>query len=132
MSKSKRQLAEGRRQKAVGGRERTVFCCLLLSAFCLLFSGCRQDMQDQPRYEAYESSTFFKDGLSSRTPVEGTVPRGYLRADKQLFTGQNNQALGGANNQTQGGAATTTTNANAQAGSANMQSTGGNANNSGA
>src|SRR3954469_12934027 len=119
MSKSEKQKAEGRRQKAVGGRERTVFCCLLLSAFCLLFSGCRQDMQDQPRYEPYESSTFFKDGLSSRTPVEGTVPRGYLRADKQLYTGQNNRAPGAANNQNQGGAGAA--NANAQAGGANTQ-----------
>jgi mono/diheme cytochrome c family protein len=88
-------------------------------------------MQDQPRYEPYESSTFFKDGLSSRTPVEGTVPRGYLRADKQLFTGQNNQAQSNTNNQTQGGA-TTTANTNAQGDNAKMQSTGSNANNSGA
>jgi mono/diheme cytochrome c family protein len=49
-------------------------------------------MQDQPRYEAYESSGFFKDGLSSRPIVEGTVPRGYLRSDKQLFTGQTDKA----------------------------------------
>jgi len=49
-------------------------------------------MQDQPRYEAYESSPFFKDGLSSRPIVEGTVARGYLRADHQLYTGQKNKA----------------------------------------
>jgi mono/diheme cytochrome c family protein len=64
----------------------------------LLFSvACRQDMQDQPRYEAYESSAFFKDGLSSRPLVEGTVPRGYLRADKQLFTGQNDKTQNSSN-----------------------------------
>jgi mono/diheme cytochrome c family protein len=45
-------------------------------------------MQDQPRYEVYESSKQFKDGLSSRPLVEGTVPRGYLRADTQLYTGK--------------------------------------------
>jgi mono/diheme cytochrome c family protein len=49
-------------------------------------------MQDQPRYEVYESSGFFKDGLSSRRPVEGTVARGYLRVDKQLYTGKMDSA----------------------------------------
>jgi cytochrome c5 len=55
-------------------------------------------MQDQPRYEVYEPSSFFKDGLSSRRPVEGTVPRGYLRADRQLYTGKMGaaRAAGGA------------------------------------
>jgi cytochrome c553 len=61
---------------------------ILLTLGLLLSIGCRQDMQDQPRYEAYESSSFFKDGLSSRPIVEGTVPRGYLRADRQLYTGK--------------------------------------------
>ncbi|HWT02253.1 MAG TPA: cytochrome c [Pyrinomonadaceae bacterium] len=57
-------------------------------------------MQDQPRYEAYEASGFFSDGLSSRRPVEGTVPRGYLRADRQLYTGKMDagaRAQGGGN-----------------------------------
>jgi mono/diheme cytochrome c family protein len=54
----------------------------------MFFTACRQDMQDQPRYEAYEESKFFKDGLSSRPLVEGTVPRGYLREDAQFYTGK--------------------------------------------
>src|SRR5947209_282715 len=116
MSKSERQKAVGSRQKAAGDDVRAVLCYLLLSAFCLLLSGCRQDMQDQPRYEAYESSTFFKDGLSSRSPVEGTVPRGYLRADRQLFTGQ----IANSNNQARGA---TTTNANTQAGTSGNANT---------
>jgi hypothetical protein len=37
---SGRQKAEGRRQKAVG---RTVVACFLLTAFCLLTSGCSQE-----------------------------------------------------------------------------------------
>jgi mono/diheme cytochrome c family protein len=53
-------------------------------------------MQDQPRYEAYEATKFFKDGLSSRPLVEGTVPRGYLREDAQLYTGKKARASGGA------------------------------------
>ncbi len=67
-----------------------VLLCLLLSAFCLLAAGCRRDMQDQPRYEAYESSTFFKDGQASRPLVEGTVPRGdrFLQEDEYYWTGK--------------------------------------------
>jgi mono/diheme cytochrome c family protein len=86
--------------KAAKGRELKRASLLLLAfALCLAFTGCRQDMQDQPRYEVYESSGSFKDGLSSRTPVEGTVPRGYLRADTQLYTGKMNKggATAGAN-----------------------------------
>jgi len=64
--------------------------CLLLSAFCLLSSACRRDMQDQPKAIAYRESTFFKDGVSSRPPVEGTVPRGYLRADREFYFGKKN------------------------------------------
>lgn len=65
-------------------------CCLGLAA------GCRRDMQDQPRYNPYRPSSFFKDGAIERPLVEGTVPRGYLRADKELFTGKRNAAAGPA------------------------------------
>lgn len=65
---------------------------VLLLAFCLLgLSACRRDMQDQPKAKPYRSSSFFKDGLSSRPPVEGTVARGWLRSDKELFTGKKNK-----------------------------------------
>src|SRR5262245_28763295 len=71
--------------------------CLLLSAFCLLSSvGCRRDMQDQPKMRPFRSTSFFVDGLSARTPVAGTVPRGYLRDDNPaLFTGKKNKAIAG-------------------------------------
>src|SRR5215211_9038927 len=72
---------------------RRVFCSLLLAAVCLLLAGCRQDMQDQPRYEYYEpgDKKFFADGASSRTPVEGTVPRqqgDYRDREDYFFTGK--------------------------------------------
>ena len=38
------------------------------------------------------STTFFSNGLSSRPPVTGTVPRGFLRADKAFFTGKKETA----------------------------------------
>ncbi|MDT5063431.1 MAG: hypothetical protein QOH63_3890 [Acidobacteriota bacterium] len=141
MSKCERQEPGGRSQGSVRGGSRRVFYCLLLTACCLLFAGCRQDMQDQPRYEVYESSKFFKDGLSSRPLVEGTVPRGYLRADKQLFTGQNDkaqgntnvsvqrgeQAGGGTNSNAQGSSSSNSSNANVQSssnGTTSMQAAG--------
>ena len=39
----------------------------------LLVAGCRQDMEDQPRYDPLEASNQFADGMSARTPVPGTV-----------------------------------------------------------
>jgi mono/diheme cytochrome c family protein len=47
----------------------------------LLLSGCRQDMHNQPRYEALEPSAFFNDGQASRKPVPNTVPRDALAND---------------------------------------------------
>ncbi|MEJ7618797.1 MAG: cytochrome c [Pyrinomonadaceae bacterium] len=61
-------------------------CCLFVSA------ACRRDMQDQPRYEPYERTDFFKDTISSRPLVEGTVPRGHLREDAHLYTGKTGNA----------------------------------------
>lgn len=63
--------------------------------FCLMIChGCRKDMQDQPKMKPYRSSTFFRDSLSSRRPVEGTIARGLLKTDKELFTGKKAQAAG--------------------------------------
>jgi mono/diheme cytochrome c family protein len=62
---------------------------LLLTAHCLLFTAaCRRDMQDQPKALAYRGNNFFHDGLSSRTLIPGTVPRGYLRADREFYLGK--------------------------------------------
>ena len=68
----------------------SVVVCLLLSV------GCRQDMQDQPRYEAFEASDFFDDGRASRPLVEGTVAQGQLRLDEHLYTGKINGVLADA------------------------------------
>ncbi|HYP01934.1 MAG TPA: cytochrome c, partial [Pyrinomonadaceae bacterium] len=75
-------------------RARPLLYCLLLAAYCLLALGCRQDMQDQPRYEAYEPSRSFSDGQSSRPYVEGTVARGFRDMNTAYYTGKN--ASGGA------------------------------------
>src|SRR5207237_530720 len=51
-------------------------------------AGCRQQMDEQPRYEPLEASRFFPDGQASRPRVEGTVARGELHADAALYTGK--------------------------------------------
>lgn len=60
----------------------------LATILLLLATACRQDMHDTPRYEAYESSAFFKDGLSSRPLVAGTIARGHLQDDEVFHTGK--------------------------------------------
>lgn len=61
----------------------------VLSAVTVLFSaGCRQDMQDQPKYIPLRPSDFFSDGRSERPLVEGTVARGHLEDDTLLYTGK--------------------------------------------
>src|SRR5438034_5979648 len=62
---------------------------LLLTAHCLLLtSSCRRDMQDQPKTIAYRESSFYKDGTGSRPLIDGTVPRGYLREDREYYLGK--------------------------------------------
>jgi mono/diheme cytochrome c family protein len=79
-----------------------VVILLLLTAHCLLLTAaCRRDMQDQPKMIPYRESSFFRDELSSRPLVPGTVPRGYLRADREFYFGKkpnvpNQQASSGS------------------------------------
>lgn len=116
MSRDKGQRSAVSSRQPATSRRRRAFCCLLLAAYCLLFiTGCRQDMQDQPRYEAYEASKFFKDGLSSRPLVEGTVPRGYLREDTHLYTGKKSA---GGQSQSGHSASAPTTASNSNSGAA--------------
>jgi len=65
----------------------------MLLVVCVFAASCRRDMQDQPKMKPLRSSTFFSDGLSARQPVEGTVPRGFLRTETALFTGKKNKNL---------------------------------------
>src|SRR5256885_10496599 len=93
MLSCREQKAESRRQKAARGRSSRVFVfCLLLTAFCLLSAGCRRDMQDQPKAIAYRENSFYKDGTGSRPLVEGTVARGYLRQEREFYTGKKSAA----------------------------------------
>ena len=90
-TRNSRQMADGRWQ--LPSWLRVVFYCLLPTAFCLLFAGCRMDMQDQPKYKYYRAGDkkFFPDGSSSRPRVEGTVARQagpYRDREDYLYTGK--------------------------------------------
>jgi len=67
---------------------RLIVFCLLTPVSCLLLSGCRRDMQDQPKAIAYRENSFYKDGTGSRPLVDGTVARGYLRQDRAFYLGK--------------------------------------------
>jgi hypothetical protein len=58
---------------------------MLLAAFT---AGCRQDMQDQPKYIPLRPTDFFGDGRSERPIPPGTVPRGHLEDDAVFYTGK--------------------------------------------
>jgi len=73
-----------------GLSRRSLVITFALAVSCLFAVGCgvRSDMQDQPRYEAYEKSTFFTDDMASRQIPEGTVARGQLQENKAFYTGK--------------------------------------------
>ena len=49
--------------------------------------GCRNDMQDQPRFETYQANPMFADSASARPLIAGTVSRTALHEDSLLYTG---------------------------------------------
>ena len=67
---------------------RSLALCLFVSMLSMLATSCRMDMQDQPKAKPYRSSTFFNDGSAMRRPPEGTVARGFLQENSQLFLGK--------------------------------------------
>jgi mono/diheme cytochrome c family protein len=66
---------------------------LLALTGCDVPSGFFQRMEDQPKYEYYESSEFWADGRAMRTPPEGTIPREQLVGNPGISTGRVNGQL---------------------------------------
>lgn len=62
----------------------------VLLAALLTLAACRQKMHNQPRYDPYEPSDFFADGMSARPRISGTVARGELVTDPFFETGKLN------------------------------------------
>ncbi len=57
----------------------------LLATLALV--GC-DNMREGNRFKPYEETPFFEDGSTARPLIEGTVPQGFLRADKHLYEGK--------------------------------------------
>ena len=93
------------------GREGSVRRCRVSVTFCARgrrrwrsLAGCRQDMHDAPRYEAFEASASFPDNRASRTLPAGTVARGWLRDDDALYTGKVERRVRRANSRSRSAA----------------------------
>ena len=78
----------------LGAAPRSRRAALVLGLAALAgMAGCRPGLYNQARYETYEASDFFPDGLSARPLVAGTVARGWDRDDEHLYYGRVDGAL---------------------------------------
>ncbi len=81
-----------------------IFGTILLLVIIALLSACSRgrqsertpihpnpNMDRQAKYLAQGESAFFADGSNMRTPVEGTVARGFLRDDDEFYKGMNSK-----------------------------------------
>ncbi|HEX2896935.1 MAG TPA: cytochrome c [candidate division Zixibacteria bacterium] len=77
------------------------FAFILLLIVAVSLAGCYQgqpsknppihinpNMDDQPKFQAQSSSSFFENGQAMRKPIPGTVARGQLREDVVYYTGK--------------------------------------------
>lgn len=60
---------------------------VVAGAALLLLAGCRQDMQNQPKFYPQRGTSFYIDGRSVRPQVENTVSRAQMHADTYFYTG---------------------------------------------
>jgi mono/diheme cytochrome c family protein len=58
-----------------------------LSVLCIMLTGCRQDMHNQPKFYPQRSTTFFADGRSARPQVPNTIARSQGPNNDYLHTG---------------------------------------------
>ena len=70
---------------------------LAAALFLTAVAGCRQDMHDQPKYQAFERNAFFADQRASRPLVAGVVARGHLEDDAAFYQGKTAAGLVTAN-----------------------------------
>jgi hypothetical protein len=68
-------------------RRAAVATAAIISVFAL---GCRQDMQDEPKFFPQRGTSFYADGRSVRPQVENTVARNQLHEDSYFYTGLTN------------------------------------------
>lgn len=83
------EIQETRRNMPVSGFERVMRAAVLTVATgaMLVLAGCRQDMQDQPRFFPQRGTTFFADGRSARPQVANTIARNQGDQVSYFYTG---------------------------------------------
>ena len=81
------RLRTGTGYKAPGARVAKQCAAVGAMATALLLAGCRQDMQDEPKFVPQRGTDFYADGRSVRPQVENTVARGQLHQDAYYSTG---------------------------------------------
>src|ERR1700674_3813402 len=80
----------GNREQGVGSSVRKLNQLAAFGAMAatLVLAGCRQDMQDQPKFFPQRGTTLAgMDGRSVRPQVENTVARGQLHENGYFYTG---------------------------------------------
>ena len=78
-----------RRQVLASGLQRSVRAAAIIGATgaMLVLAGCRQDMQDEPKFFPQRGTTFYPDGRSVRPQVANTVARNQGEEDSYFYTG---------------------------------------------
>jgi mono/diheme cytochrome c family protein len=77
----------GRQTATPGGHVLRYIDILFAIGLTAGLAGCRQDMQDQPKFVPLRGTTFFADSRSARSQVAGTVARGQERSGTYFLTG---------------------------------------------
>src|SRR5438477_13213870 len=79
----------GTREQGVGSSVRKLkqFVAFGAMAATLALAGCRQDMQDEPKFYPQRGTEFYADGRSVRPQVENTVARNQLHENAYFYTG---------------------------------------------
>jgi cytochrome c5 len=78
----------------MNSESRRLLVTIVALAAMLTLGACRQKMANQPRYDPYESSDFFADGMASRPRLAGTVARGEISTNPFFDTGKINGQVG--------------------------------------
>jgi mono/diheme cytochrome c family protein len=77
----------GIREQGLVMRRAKQISAMSAMAAVLVLAGCRQDMQDQPKFIPQRGTTFFADGRSARPQVAGTVARNQMHDNEYFYTG---------------------------------------------
>ena len=83
------EMRKTRREMRASKYEKTVRVAVLAAATAsmLVLAGCRQDMQDEPKFFPQRGTTFYADGRSVRPQVAHTVARNQGDEESYFYTG---------------------------------------------